>query len=199
MIAESTQSLGKIDTLRCHHPTLTGGEMFDWEETEHRHVREAARTPSLVLGTQSVRSIFYDDEATPLGQVKDGVQVGRMSRVVHRKNDARLGCDASSYLLWIEVERIGANICEDRSRALIQNAICGRRKRHGGCDGFIPGLQAGGKGRAVQGSGARTERDGIFRANTDRKCFLEFVDLRASGQPVGMQNICDSLNVAFID
>src|SRR5579863_7763937 len=45
MIAEASQRLGKFCISRSHHSALTRGQVFDWVEAEHRHVRNAADAP----------------------------------------------------------------------------------------------------------------------------------------------------------
>src|SRR5882672_7924433 len=101
-----------------------------------------------------------------------------MPRVVHRDDGLCSRSNFSRYFLGIEIERIPADVCEYRSRALIENAVRGRAERHGRRDRFIAWRKTSHKGRRMQRRSSRTEADGILSSHPRRKPLFELADLR---------------------
>ena len=134
-----------------------------------------------------------------LGEVENRIHFGGMAGVVDGKNRAREGSDAARDFFRIEIQRVGSDVSENRSRSLVEDAVRGGSESHGRSDGFVAGLEVRGEGSGMQGGGSGTEAHRMLRADAGCEGFFELLDLGACGQPIGTENIDDGLNVVFVN
>src|SRR2546426_1690512 len=100
--------------------------------------------------------------------------------------------------MGIKIERVRAYVREHRRRTLIENTVRGRAERHRAGDGFVAGLQTGGKYRCVQRSRTRTEADCVLCSNPGREPLFELPHLRTRGEPVRFQNVNRGLDIFLV-
>ena len=84
-----------------------------------------------------MRVIFDDGNAMPARDSHDRVHFASNARVMHKKNRFRARGNALLDLAFIDVQRVRANIHEDRLGARKHERICRRGKREGGNNDFV--------------------------------------------------------------
>src|SRR5581483_1644097 len=196
---KTAQFLGEVRAIGCDHTSFTGREMLHRVEAEGGHVSDRSDWASAEFGPESVAGILDDDQPVAVSQIQNGVVIGWVPGIVNRYDHASVPADSPGDLIGIDIQRVAADIGEDRGGALIQDAVRGCGKRHWRSDRLVTRLKTGGKCGSVQGSRSGTEADGVLRTDVSGKGLFEFRYFRASRQPIRAQHIDDALDVFLAD
>ena len=99
----------------------------------------------------------------------------------------------------IDVEGLGLDVHEDRDRAAVADAV--GRGDEGVADGddFVPGADADGQQRQVQGRRATGHGAGVLGPDPRCELTLERGDLRPLGDPAGTKRRGDGLDLGIAD
>ena len=84
MIAKAAQGFSEVGAVGGDHATFPGGDVLHRVEAEDGHVRDAAHAAAAVFGAESMAGVFDHDQAMPIGEFQDRVQIGGMAGVVDR-------------------------------------------------------------------------------------------------------------------
>src|SRR5207247_236321 len=77
------QHLRPASIVSGDHATFAGAQMFDGMKAEHGQVRETANSASAILRAQRVTCIFNNHQPTRLSYSSDGLEIGRMTGILH--------------------------------------------------------------------------------------------------------------------
>src|SRR5713101_161653 len=110
VITKSPQRLCVVGAVGGDHAALSCRKMLHWMETKDRHMRNAAHAAIPVFSAESMRSVFDHGHSIAVSKLQDRIQIGRMSRVIHRKYRSRARGDFRRSLLRIQIQSIGADV-----------------------------------------------------------------------------------------
>src|SRR2546430_8326129 len=177
MVTKTAQSLGESRVAGRDHSAFTGGDVLDRMTAEHGHIGNAAYATPSILSSEGVTRILNHRQSVALRYLPDRIQIGGMSRIIHRKNGSRPRRNSRLYLIGIQIECVRRNVGKNRMRALIQNTVCRGGEGQGSRDGFVARLESRGKSSRVQSCSTGTEADRMGGADSRRKGFFELTDL----------------------
>ena len=98
-----------------------------------------------------------------------------------------------------EVERVGADVGEDRTAAQVQHDVAAGREGQRGHDHLVAGADARREGGDVQGGRPRVHGHRVTGAGAGGHRALELGHARAGGEPVVLQRVGHGLDVVVVD
>ena len=135
-------------------------------KAEHAEMAERARGLAAIGRHQRLCGVLDDDQLMLLGQGHDGRHVAGNAGIVDRNDRARPWRDRAGDLVRVDVERVGAHIDEDRSRAAQRDRIGAGHERERRHHHFVAGAdirqqrgefeRGGRRMREVDGGGAES-------------------------------------------
>jgi hypothetical protein len=143
--------------------------------------------------------ILDDHGAGPRRQRPDLVQIGRLTSVVDRDDRPGPRRYRGRDPRRVDTQRVVADIGKHRGGTDIEGAVRAGDERQRRRDDLVPGTDAGGGHRRVQGRGARAEGHRMAGAGVVGDDALELRDLRSGRQPVRAKHVDDRLHIVVAD
>lgn len=187
--------LGALDIFRGvdeQGAALAALDVLGLVERQGGQVADAAQLPPLVGGADGVGRILDDDEAVFFGNRHDGVHLAGDAAVVHRHDGAGTRGDRGGDAAFIDVERVVADVNEDRDPAAQHEGV-----RHGGegegrHDDFVAGPDAGEQCGHLERGGAGGREEGPVTAGQRLQPLLAGSGVVAAGRsPLVFQGLGD--------
>src|SRR5436309_1580183 len=121
---------------------------------------ECADRAAAMFGSEGLSGILDDGNPAAAGNLEDGSKVGRLPVEVHRNNGLGALGDERFNVRGIDVERVGAAVGEDRSRAGTDDGSGSREEGERGADDLVARADSQGQKGNEEGVGAGGDADG---------------------------------------
>src|SRR6266513_2315899 len=112
--SEDLGALGKARVVYEQRATFAAGEIFGFVETERRQFTKGAEISVAIFPLKTMCLILYHGDAMPSGSGHYRLHFAANACVVYEKNRFRARGNALFDLALINVQRVRANIHEDR-------------------------------------------------------------------------------------
>ena len=199
LIAERANRLGELAIAGDEHSAFARGDRLVGIEAEDSKVAEAADGPAAVLRAKGLAGVLNHPGSVAGGKLQDGIEVGGTAEGVDDEDGARAGRDGTGDAGWVEVEREGIDVRENRRCALVKNGVGGGDEREGRENHLVAFTDSQGRQTEVQAGRARGQGHAVRHADEAGDGFLELLELGAEADPRGVQHRDDGFDIRSVD
>ncbi len=153
-------------------------EVFRGIEGVSAEESEGAGAAVVRFCAEGLADVLDDGDAVGAGDGGDAIDLGKLSEEMNGHDGLGAVAEAGEGFVGIEVEGVGFDIDENRSRAEADDDVGAGDKAEGGNDDFVSRAHAEAGEGQEEGIGAGGDADGVFGAEVFSGLFLEFLEGR---------------------
>jgi glycosyltransferase involved in cell wall biosynthesis len=171
--AKRAGRLGHMLVVRRDDAALAARDDLVSVQGECGHVAEAADRPPAQIGAVGLGGVLHEEKPVALGEVPQGIHVGRLPVNVDSQDRACSRCQLRGHARGIEVPRQRISIDEDGPCAEVTRRVRGPDHGERGHDDLVADRDSGGCESEMQRRGPARARDGKPAADGPRELGLE--------------------------
>ena len=200
MVAETAHPAGELGVVGHHHAALSRREVLDGVEAEGGHVCDAADAAAAVHRSRRMARILDEQEAVPVGDRQQLVQIARDAGVVDGDDGLRsIGVTSDSTWAGSIPSVSSRTSANTHVGAHVAHAVGARGKRHCGDDHFVARSDPGGQHGEMQRRSSVGYGNTMLGAHVLGKGMFEGVDRRTGRQPIPAEDLGDRSDVVLVD